>query len=70
METNELNFVLNKSHNKREEIKKEGKRSEGGRWEEKRANTLSLEQGWECGKENVGMGRLQMNSELFFAGLL
>lgn len=38
METNELNFVLNESHNKREEIKKEGKISEGGRWEEKRAN--------------------------------
>ena len=33
-------------------------------------HTLSLWQGWECGKENVWMGRLQMNSELFFAGLL
>ena len=33
-------------------------------------HTLSLWQGWECGKENVQMGRLQMNSELFFAGLL
>lgn len=30
METNELNFVLKESHNnKREEIEKEGKRSEG-----------------------------------------
>ena len=29
METNELNFVLKEIHNKREEIEKEGKRSEG-----------------------------------------